>query len=178
VAPQILVAGIGNIFCTDDGFGPAVVAQLLNAVPADQSAGSARHVRVADYGIRGMHLAYDLLDPPDVLILIDAIPDRGEPGQISVLQIEPDHVPAGAADGGQLDAHGMDPATLLGNLVSLGGHLPETTLLVGCQVSSIGEGIGLTPQVSAAVLPGAQRVIGLVREFCQPDRTALVNEVI
>ncbi len=156
---RVLVAGIGNIFCTDDGFGPAVVARLRErAGPA--TTGS--ELRIVDYGIRGMHLAYDLLDPPDVLILIDAVPDRGAPGQISVLRIEPEHLPAGAVDGGQLDAHGMDPATLLSNLVSLGGQLPPTTLLVGCQVSDVGEGIGLTLAVAASVDQAAdivQRVL-------------------
>ena len=145
---RVLVAGIGNIFCTDDGFGPAVVARLLERARPDHANGT---VQLVDYGIRGMHLAYDLLDPPGVLILIDALPDRGSPGQVSVLQIEPEHVPPGAGDGGQLDAHGMDPATLLGNLVSLGGRLPEVTVLVGCQAGTVDEGMGLSPAVAAAV---------------------------
>ena len=173
---RVLVAGIGNIFCTDDGFGPAVIARLQargrdtsGRAVAGASAGAPAGARVIDYGIRGLHLAYDLLDPPEVLILVDAVPGRGEPGRVSVLRIEPGHLPAGAGDGGQLDAHGMDPVTLLSNLVSLGGHLPGTTLLVGCQAGDTGEGIGLTPPVEAAVAVAA----GVVQDLLGRESTGL-----
>jgi hydrogenase maturation protease len=162
---RVLLAGIGNIFCTDDGFGSAVIARLLERAPDGVVSGD---VRVVDYGIRGMHLAYDLLDPPDVLILIDALPNRGYPGQVSVLRIEPNDLPASAGEGGQLDAHGMDPLTLLSNLVSLGGHLPEVTLLVGCQVADTGEGMRLTTQVAAAV----DQAAGVVEQLLKHELIA------
>ena len=111
--PRVLVAGIGNVFRTDDGFGPEV-ARRLAALPWPDG------VRVVDYGIRGMHLAYDLLDPWDALVLVDALPDRGEPGGLVVLEIGDEHVGAGA----RVDAHGMDPATVLATLAALGGRLP------------------------------------------------------
>ena len=69
---RILVAGIGNIFLGDDGFGSEVVRRVT--VQQDNSG-----VRVVDYGIGGMHLAYDLLDGWDALVLVDAIPSRGAP---------------------------------------------------------------------------------------------------
>ncbi len=62
---RTLVAGIGNIFNGDDGFG-SEVAQRLVALPARDG------VRVEDYGIRGVHLAYELLEGYDLLVLIDA----------------------------------------------------------------------------------------------------------
>jgi hydrogenase maturation protease len=104
-------------------------------------------VRVVDYGIRGMHLAYDLLDPWDAVVLVDALPDRGAVGAVAVLEIGPEHLGAGA----QVDAHAMDPATVLATLSALGGQLPGRTLLVGCQVADTGEGMGLSPPVEAAV---------------------------
>jgi len=138
----ILVAGTGNVFQTDDGFGPAVVARLSSATdPMPES------VRVVDYGIRGMHLAYDLLEEWDALVLVDALPDHGEPGRVDVLEIGASDV----ASGGQVDAHGMDPATVLATLAALGGTLPPRTVLVGCQVSDTDEGMGLTPVVDAAI---------------------------
>jgi hydrogenase maturation protease len=140
----VLVAGIGNIFRTDDGFGPAVVERL----------GRVSGARVVDYGIRGMHLAYDLLAGWDALVLIDALPDRGTPGRLAVLEI-------GAGDvvtGGPVDAHGMDPATVLATLHSLGGRLPARTVLVGCEVSDTGHGIGLTPTVRSSVDSAAAAV--------------------
>jgi hydrogenase maturation protease len=102
---------------------------------------------VVDYGIRGMHLAYDLLEPWEALVLVDALPDRGAVGGVAVLEIGAEHI----GEGGQVDAHGMDPATVLATLAALGGHLPPRTLLVGCQVAETGDGMGLSPRVLAAV---------------------------
>src|SRR3954463_3087756 len=128
VAPaRVLVAGIGNVFAADDGFG-SEVARLLAGRPCPDG------VRVVDYGVRGMHLAYDLLEPWDALVLVDAVPDRGRVGAVGVLEIGPADVRGGA----QVDAHGMDPATVLATLSALGGRLPAHTLLVGCQVADTG----------------------------------------
>jgi hydrogenase maturation protease len=76
--PTILVAGIGNIFLGDDGFGVEVVRRLAARPHAD-------NVRVADYGIRGFDLAFALLDDPAATILIDAMPRGGAPGTVYVL---------------------------------------------------------------------------------------------
>src|SRR6516165_10867873 len=83
MAARILVAGIGNIFLGDDGFGSEVVRNT--ALPQDDP-----NVRVIDYGIRGTHLAYDLLEPWDTLVLVDAIPSRGKPGTLHVFQADHD----------------------------------------------------------------------------------------
>ena len=138
--PRVLVAGIGNVFAGDDGFGCEVARRLTGSALPDG-------VRVVDYGIRGMHLAYDLLEAWDAVVLIDAVPDRGTPGAVELIEIGPEHVGRRAG----VDAHGMDPATVLATLAALGGGLPSRTLLVGCQVADIGEGMGLTAPVGAAV---------------------------
>ncbi|MGZ4548854.1 MAG: hydrogenase maturation protease [Blastococcus sp.] len=138
--PRILVAGIGNVFSTDDGVG-CEAARRLSALDWPDG------VRVVDYGIRGLHLAYDLLEPWDALVLVDAVPDHGAVGQVVVLEIGADVV----AGGPGVDAHGMDPATVLATLTALGGRLPPTTVLVGCRVADTGEGMGLTEPVAAAV---------------------------
>ena len=78
---RILVAGIGNIFLGDDGFGSEVVRNA--EIPQDDPS-----VRVIDYGIRGMHLAYDLLEDWDTLVLVDAVPSRGNPGTLHVFQAD------------------------------------------------------------------------------------------
>lgn len=143
----VLVAGIGNFFLGDDGFGPEVARRIAGSddpLPAG--------VRVVDYGIRGMHLAYDLLEPCDALVIVDTVPGRGAPGELSVIAIGPDELHPGT-----LDAHGMDPAAVLGNLDRLGGRLPPT-YLVGCQPASVADGIGLSPPVEAAV-PGAVEAV-------------------
>lgn len=138
--PRILVAGVGNLFLGDDGFGPEVARRL-----AETPLPGPGQVRVVDYGIRGMHLAYDLLDGYSTLVLVDALPGRGQPGDITVLEIGPADLGSG-----EFDAHGMDPVAMLASLSALGGELPRT-LLVGCQPLDVGEGIGLTAPVEAAV---------------------------
>jgi len=138
---RVLVAGIGNVFATDDGVGCEAVRRLSALDWPDG-------VRVVDYGIRGMHLAYDLLDPWQALVMVDALPDRGAVGGVTVLEIGAEDV--GPRSG--VDAHGMDPATVLATLTALGGRLPPSTVLVGCQVADTGEGMGLTPPVEAAVV--------------------------
>jgi len=176
MTPRILVAGVGNVFLTDDGFGPEAARRLaVESLPAG--------VSVVDYGIRGMHLAYDLLAGYDTLILLDALPRGGAAGDVTVLEVGEEDLPgARAGDGASapigggadqaparpvaFDAHGMDPAAVLASLGALGGRLPRT-FVVGCEPGDVGEGIGLTPQVAAAmdralsairVLVGAQPV--------------------
>ncbi len=136
---RILVAGIGNIFLGDDGFGSVVVRHV--PVQRDDS-----DVRVVDYGIRGMHLAYDLLDGWDALVLVDAIPSRGNPGALHVFEADHETPSATAA----LDAHSMDPAAVFASLNALGGE-PPYTIVVGCEAGSVTEGIGLTDAVANAV---------------------------
>ncbi|MCM4080972.1 hydrogenase maturation protease [Paractinoplanes hotanensis] len=147
---NVLVAGVGNLFLGDDGFGPAVVRRLA---ASEQPPG----VRVADYGIRGMHLAYDLLAGYDRLVLVDALPGRGgPPAEIVVLEISADDLGAGT-----FDAHGMDPATVLAQVGRLGGTLPPT-YVVGCRAVSVSGGIGLTPPVEAAIPAAVDAVRSLV----------------
>ncbi len=147
---RILVAGIGNIFLGDDGFGSEVVRNA--GIPRDDSG-----IRVTDYGIRGMHLAYDLLEEWDMLVLVDAVPSRGNPGALHVFaaDCEPDPDTDGGASG--LDAHSMDPAAVFASLRALGGT-PPYTVVVGCEAGSVEEGIGLTEPVAKAV-PRAVRAV-------------------
>jgi hydrogenase maturation protease len=120
-------------------------------------------VRVVDYGIRGMHLAYDLLDGCTALVIVDAIPGDGAPGDVVVIQV-------GADDLGtsEFDAHGMDPLAVLGSLRALGGALPPT-FVVGCHPASVEEGIGLSPQVEAAVPVAADAVRRVIDDHVLAD---------
>ena len=111
------------------------------------------HVRAVDYGIRATHLAYDLLDGWDALVLVDALPNSGEPGALRVLAVGPDDL----GPGGVPDPHGMDPHSVL---ASLGDRLPRT-VVVGCQVADVTEGIGLSPPVADAV----DRAVATVRRL-------------
>jgi hydrogenase maturation protease len=117
---RILVAGVGNVFLGDDGFGVALADRLARGVLPPG-------VEVVDFGIRGMDLAYAMQDGYDVVVLLDATPRGEAPGTLYVIEAEVD-------DGGELEfqAHGLDPAKVLGLVRALGGR-PPRTLVVGCQ---------------------------------------------
>ncbi len=153
---RVLVAGIGNIFLADDGFGVSVAQRLAREeLP--------RYVKLMDIGIRGVHLAYELLEDYDLAILIDAMPLGAEPGTVRL--VEPDPEPANLDV--PPDAHRMDPQAVFHYLASLGGTSARI-LIVGCQPGTIAEEIGLTPAVEAAVEEAAQLVRDLVAD---PART-------
>ena len=113
MSQRVLIAGIGNIFLQDDGFGVEVVRRLAaESLP--------EWVRVADFGIRGVHLAYEMLDGDyDAAILVDAAPRGEEPG--TVYLIEPDIESVDTREPVSLDAHGMDPQVVLQTIKTFGG---------------------------------------------------------
>jgi hydrogenase maturation protease len=147
---RTLVAGVGNIFFGDDGFGVEVAKRLAECELPEG-------VTVADYGISGMHLAYDLSNGYDRAILIDATPRGGTPGTVYVLEPEE---PAGA-NTALFDAHGMQPDVVLGMLGMLGGKTGQM-LIVGCEPASADPGIGLSEQVAAAVDDAVRKVLELI----------------
>lgn len=103
-------------------------------------------VHPVDYGIRGMHLAYDLLDEWHALVLVDALPTRSAPGTLHVFEADHDSLAATAG----FEAHSMDPAAVFATLTALGGTAPRT-IMVGCEVENVDEGMELSKPVMAAV---------------------------
>lgn len=150
---RLLVAGVGNIFLGDDGFGVEVAKRLASEPLPDW-------VRVADFGIRGIHLAYELLDEGyETTILVDATPRGGEPG--TVYLIEPDLDRPDAEGGGSPDAHGMTPQAVFGLLKSLGGT-PRRVCIVGCEPARTEEEIGLSEPVGRAVEQAVKLILDIV----------------
>jgi len=165
---RMLVAGVGNIFLGDDGFGVEVARRLATEdLPG--------WVRVADYGISGLHLAYDLADGYETTILVDATSRGDDPGTVYVIELDHSKLPGLAADSpgaGQLfDAHGMQPDVLFGVLGMLGAQAGRV-LLVGCEPASVDYGIGLSPPVTAAVGEAVRVVKDLIAAAGGGQRTA------
>jgi hydrogenase maturation protease len=159
VPRRTLVACLGNIFLSDDGFGVEVARRLAREDLPDGT-------RVTDYGIRGMHLAYDLAEGWDATILVDAAQRGGEPGTVYVIEPErrpPTDAGAGLTESMLFDPHGMQPDALLG-LTGMLGTEAGRVLVVGCEPASVAEGIGLSEPVAAAVDEAARVVLDLVRE--------------
>lgn len=163
---RVLIAGIGNIFLGDDGFGSAVLRSLDGAeLPP--------YVTAKDYGIRGVHLAYDLLDGDvETLILVDALP-TGEPaGTVSLLEVDDEAWAELTADPSTVDSHAMHPGAVLSALNALGGSV-DRVLIVGCQPASLEPVMALSAPVAAAVdgavelaLDTARQLERLVRPGC------------
>jgi len=162
---RVMIAGIGNIFLGDDGFGVEVARRLADVQMPDG-------VRVADYGISGMHLAYDLAEGYDTTILVDATPRGGEPGTVYVMEVDvPGTTSTENSNGAALvpDAHGMQPDVVLGMLGMLGAD-PGRVLVVGCEPACTDEGIGLTAPVADAVGRAVDIVMNLMKSDTGTDR--------
>jgi hydrogenase maturation protease len=136
---RALVACFGNVLRGDDGFGIAV-AERLRGEPLPAG------VEVLEVGIGGIHLVQELLDPVDVLVVVDAV-DLGRPPG-SVVVTVPDVLDVDALSvhdrRDQLaDMHYATPARAL--MLAQGLRvLPPHLWLVGCQASDadgVGEGI-------------------------------------
>jgi hydrogenase maturation protease len=156
-AKSILIAGIGNIFLGDDGFGVEVASQLANhSFPPG--------VRVADFGIRGFDLAYALMDGYETTILVDAHPGKGQPGTLYVVEPDLKELNSGETQPGFIEPHAMNPINVLRMTTGMGGQL-KRVLLVGCVPETLGpeEGqMGLSDPVAAAVNEAVKLIDSLV----------------
>jgi hydrogenase maturation protease len=158
---RVLVAGIGNIFLGDDAWGVEVVRRLLETELPD-------NVHAEDFGIRGVHLAYEILNGYDTVILVDAAPRGEQPGTVYVMEIDARATAAtsgrfGDPGAGVMDAHRMDPATVVALVATLGGEVGRL-LLVGCQPQGVDEGAEITAPVLAAVDQAVSTIRGLIDE--------------
>jgi len=144
--PRILVACIGNIFLGDDGFGTEVARRLASRpLPAD--------VVLKDFGIRGVDLSYALLEPYELVILVDACAQGGEPGSVYLIAPDTSDSDVSGRVPASLDMHGMNPMNVLRTIQSM-GSAPSRILIVGCEPADLGgeEGrLGLSDPVHAAV---------------------------
>lgn len=159
-----LVAGIGNVFLGDDGFGVEVAQRLASTVniPGD--------VRIIDTGIRVRDLAYELCGSAYArAILVDAVSRGGPPGTVYLIDPEVDRDPA--PPGTVPDGHAMDVGAVFGFLRALGGT-PPPILIVGCEPECMDEGMGLSAPVSAAVAEALALIRDLLRHEKLPGATA------
>jgi hydrogenase maturation protease len=124
VSGRILVAGIGNIFLGDDGFGCEVVRRLAERELPEGT-------EVVDFGIRGMDLAFALMNPYEVVVFVDAVPRGEEPGTVYLIESE---IPEEGEVA--LDTHGMDPVNVIRLARVLGAEIPRT-LVVGCEPQNV-----------------------------------------
>jgi hydrogenase maturation protease len=155
---QILVAGIGNAWLSDDGFGGEVVRRLEGReLPPG--------VTVTDFGTGGLDLAYEVMRGYDGLVLVDVSRQGGDPGTLYVMEPDEGDIAAGIEDGEMLDPHGMDPQTVLRFVRAVGGW-PGKVVVIACEPAVVEEmGIGLSPDVGAAVDHAVELVATTIDEL-------------
>ncbi|MFZ1154519.1 MAG: hydrogenase maturation protease [Solirubrobacteraceae bacterium] len=154
--PRVLVAGIGNVFLGDDGWGVALAGRLTTrSLP--------RGVDVADFGIRGMDLAYAMQDGYDAVVFLDATPRGQPPGSLYVIEPDLDDIEM------TIDAHGMDPVKVLALARTLGAESLPRTLVVGCepQTHMSAEDDQIVAELTEPVRASLDVAVGLVEDLLQ-----------
>lgn len=148
---SILIAGVGNAWLRDDGFGGEVARRLAEAeLPAG--------VEVMDAGTGGLELAYEVMRGYDALLILDVSRQGGEPGTLYLMEPTEEEVPGGIEDGETINPHGMDPQTVLRFVKSVGAW-PSRVVVIACEPGEVQQmGWGLSPAVADAV----QRAVALV----------------
>ena len=163
--PRILVAGVGNAWLRDDGFGGEVARRLEEReLPAG--------VAVMDAGTGGLDLAYEVMRGYDALVILDVSRQGGEPGTLYVMEVSEESVEGKIDDGEAINPHGMDPQTVLRFVRSIGAW-PGKVVVIACEPAEVEElGFGLSADVHAAV----ERAVELVLETAGELRSSAVLE--
>ena len=156
--PQILVAGIGNSWLRDDGFGSEVAKRLEgHELPEG--------VSVFDFGSGGLDLAYEVMRGYHGLVLVDVSQQGGKPGTLYVMEPDPEEIEGGIEDGEVINPHGMDPKTVLRFVKAVGGW-PGKVVIVACEPGNVEDmGMGLTDEVSASIDRAVKLVLEQVEEL-------------
>jgi len=163
--PRILIAGVGNAWLRDDGFG-GEVAQRLEREPLPPG------VAVMDAGTGGLDLAYEVMRGYDALVILDVSRQGGEPGTLYVMEVDEESVDGKIDDGEAINPHGMDPQTMLRFVRSIGAW-PGRVVVIACEPAEVEEmGFGLSAQVSSAV----DRAVELVLETASELRSNAMLE--
>ncbi len=155
---QILIAGIGNAFLADDGFGPEVARRIeAGELPPG--------VSVHDFGTGGLDLAYEVMRGYHALVIVDAGKQGEPPGTLFVMEPDEEEFAGPIEDGELLDPHDMNPRTVLRFIKAVNGW-PGKVVVVSCEPAQIDEmGFGLSDEVAAAIDDAVALVMKTVEEL-------------
>ena len=155
---RVMIAGVGNMFMKDDGFGGAVIKNILHKQFPEG-------VEVKDFGMGGLKLAYDLMKGYDGLILLDASPRGEPPGTLYVIEPDESDFDADLEKGGPIDPHGADPVTILRFVKSIGAW-PGKVTIVACEPETVDNfEIGLSDSVNASIDKAGEMVEDIIKEI-------------
>ena len=157
---NILVAGLGNKYMGDDGFGPMVIETLMmRNLP--------ENVEARDAGLCGMTLAPDLNDY-ELVIFVDAAQSGEKPGTIYRSEIKAEQVeepkPEEAMNSFTFSVHETRLEELLLFAKAI-GTLPPATIVIGCEVREIRLGESLSKEVEAAVHGATELILDELQRY-------------
>jgi hydrogenase maturation protease len=155
---SILIAGVGNAWLRDDGFGGEVARRLsAREMPSG--------VAVMDAGTGGLDLAYEVMRGYDALVIVDVSRQGGEPGTLYVMEPDEQSIDGNIADGEAINPHGMDPKTVLRFVKSIGAW-PGRVVVVACEPADVSDlGFGLSDQLQAVLDRAVELVVETVDEL-------------
>jgi hydrogenase maturation protease len=163
--PRILIAGVGNAWLQDDGFG-GEVARRLERRPMPPG------VAVMDAGTGGLDLAYEVMRGYDAVVILDVSRQGGKPGTLYVMEVSEEDVEGKIDDGETINPHGMDPRTMLRFVRSIGAW-PGRVMVIACEPAEVEElGLGLSADVASAIEQAVELVLETVEEL---RRSALLE---
>jgi hydrogenase maturation protease len=162
----ILVAGVGNSWLRDDGFGGEVARRLAQRALPDG-------VAVMDAGTGGLDLAYEVMRGYDALVILDISAQGGDPGTLYVIEPDEESVRGAIEDGEAINPHAMDPQTVLRFLKSTGAW-PSRVVVIACEPEHVGDmGWGLSDPVKGAVEGAVELVLETIAQLrAQPAEHA------
>jgi hydrogenase maturation protease len=150
---DVLVLGLGNVLCGDDGAGVIAVHRIRRelVLPAG--------VRVVDGGTLGLDLLA-LLAASDRVILIDAVRGDGPPG--ALVRLAGDDVAPAVYE--RLSPHQVGVADLLTG-ATLCDHYPHEVVIAGIVPATTELQLGCTPEVAAQIDALIELVIAELRRW-------------
>lgn len=159
MSKRVLLAGVGNIFLGDDGFGVEVARRM-------EDCDFHPDVFIKDFGIGSVHLAFELLNRYEVLVIIDAVQMGEKPGTVSLIEIDQEYLLSNESDM-VADSHTMNPTNVIKMLSDFGGHV-EKIYLVGCEPECLDETIALSQVVAEGVPVAIEMAQDLVARVLSP----------
>jgi hydrogenase maturation protease len=133
---SLLVLGLGNVLCCDDGLGVAAVETLVRTHRLP------KEVRALDGGTLGLYLLHCFESDEDA-ILVDAVMVDRPPG--SLVRLEGRAVAPAVRE--RLSPHQVGVANLLDALELIGSQ-PRNLVLLGMVPASLDLHMGLSPVVT------------------------------
>lgn len=147
---RVLILGVGNLLFSDDGFGPAVVEELIQNydIPDD--------IYVMDVGTGVRKLLFTLLlgdTKPEIILILDAVDWGNEIGQVA--EISADDLPVTKID--DFSLHQVPTSNMLRELQEDG---QVAISVIVCDVGFLPQRIapGLSPRIKLAVKIAAEKI--------------------